>query len=204
MLVSKEVLESVRKNLSFYNLDELIEISEIDHIQKKVFRKIAYNCLYWLDLDEIPLIFVQNPRGIILISRKLFEKIEINSILNCRVIVSDDPSLLFFAIAEFLCNEEIIPRIHSSAIVHPGADLGNNIYVGPGAVIDLCEIGDNCIIHSNCSIGNGVKIGNNSVIHSGAKIGFNVFSFKQNPTGDWMKYQQIAGVSIGNGYFGLS
>jgi len=54
-------------------------------------------------------------------------------------------------------------NIHSSAIVSPKAKLGNNISIGPYAVIyDDVEIGDDC------------KIGPHAVIYDGARIGKNV------------------------------
>lgn len=198
MLVSREVLNSVQKNLNFFNIDEIIDISDIEHVKETKNKRFVDDFLYWMDFENLDLNDLKQKRGVLLVNRKQINKVVNLKLFTSRIIVAEDPGILFFAIAEFFLNYEIIPKIHPSAVINPSAVLGNNIYIGPGAEIDACEIGDNCIIHSHCSIGDRTKIGNNAVIHSGAKIGFNVFSFKQNPSGNWIKYQQIAGVKIGN------
>jgi UDP-3-O-[3-hydroxymyristoyl] glucosamine N-acyltransferase len=173
MLVSQEVLKSVSKKVSFHNLDETIEITDIEHVQNKSGRRFKNQCLYWLDLNDIPDNYINKPKGVLLVGKKQFQKIGKRKTGDAGLIVTDDPALLFFSVAEFLCNDEIVSSIHSTATVHPEAIIGNNVYIGAGAVVDSCTIGDNCILHSNSSLGKNVKIGNNTVIHSGANIGFN-------------------------------
>lgn len=54
-------------------------------------------------------------------------------------------------------------EIHSTAIVDPKAELGEDVKVGPFA-----------IIHENTIIGDGTSIGPHAVIYPGARIGKNV------------------------------
>ncbi len=62
-------------------------------------------------------------------------------------------------------------NIHPTAIVSSNAKLGNNIEIGPYAVIqDDVEIGDDCIIGPHVGIYNGARIGNRVKIFQGASI----------------------------------
>jgi len=62
-------------------------------------------------------------------------------------------------------------EIHSTAIVHPKAKLGDNIEVGPFTVIEEdVEIGDGTKIGSHAGIYNGARIGKNVKIFQGASI----------------------------------
>lgn len=61
--------------------------------------------------------------------------------------------------------------IDKMAIVSPGAQLGDNVCVGPFTIIeDDVVIGDGCRIAGNALISNGARLGNNCVIHHGAVI----------------------------------
>lgn len=61
--------------------------------------------------------------------------------------------------------------IHQLAIVHPDARIGENVEIGPFAVIEGdVEIGDNTVIMNNATIMNGARIGKNCRIFPGAVI----------------------------------
>ncbi len=66
----------------------------------------------------------------------------------------------------------MLTEIHDTAIVHPGARLGENVSIGPYSVIgEHVEIGDNCTIGSSILLdGNTVMGADNRVFH-GASIG---------------------------------
>jgi UDP-N-acetylglucosamine acyltransferase len=62
--------------------------------------------------------------------------------------------------------------IDAKAIVHPKAQLGKNVSVGPNAIIgEHVQIGDNCEIRANAVITGHTNIGNNNQIGYGAIIG---------------------------------
>lgn len=62
--------------------------------------------------------------------------------------------------------------IHSTAIVHTGAELGNNVTIGPYAVIDdQVRIGDNTVIGPHVSIYRFTTIGRECFIHANAVLG---------------------------------
>jgi UDP-N-acetylglucosamine acyltransferase len=62
-------------------------------------------------------------------------------------------------------------RIHPTAIVHDGAELGADVEIGPFAIIgENCRLGDGCVIAAratlerNVILGAGVKVGIGSVL----------------------------------------
>jgi len=59
----------------------------------------------------------------------------------------------------------------SLAVIHPEANIGYNVSIGPFAIIEKdVIIGDNCCIHPHAVIYNGARIGTNCEIFPGAVI----------------------------------
>lgn len=103
--------------------------------------------------------------------------------------------------------------IAASAVVHPDADLEDEVTVDPLAVIGPdAEIGSGTIVGSGAVIGPGVRIGrdcnigagttihhamigNNVLIHPGCHIGQDGFGFLPGPRG-WTKVPQTGRVII--------
>ncbi|WP_341529127.1 UDP-3-O-(3-hydroxymyristoyl)glucosamine N-acyltransferase [Nostoc sp. UHCC 0302] len=124
-------------------------------------------------------------------------------------IVTPDPRLLFAkAIAIFYQPYRPAPEIHPTAVIHPTAKVGKDVYIGPHAVIQQrTEIGDGVIIHpnvviypdvkigdrttlhANCTIHERTRIGADCMIHSGTVIGAEGFGFVPTRTG-WFKMEQ--------------
>ncbi|MEG3925388.1 MULTISPECIES: UDP-3-O-(3-hydroxymyristoyl)glucosamine N-acyltransferase [unclassified Microcoleus] len=141
---------------------------------------------------------------------------------NIAWIAAADPRLLFAeTIAIFYQPFRPASEIHSSAVVHPSAEIGENVYIGPNVVIqakvkigsNVClhpnvviypdaEIGEGTVLHANCVIHERTRIGANCVIHSGAAIGSEGFGFVPTATG-WVKMEQSGctvleeGVEVG-------
>lgn len=74
------------------------------------------------------------------------------------------------------------PQIHASAIIDPGAKIGNGsriwhfVHIMPTAVIgENCVIGQNAFIDNRVIIGNGVKIQNNVSVYNGVTLEDQVF-----------------------------
>jgi len=63
-------------------------------------------------------------------------------------------------------------NIHPTAHIAPGAKLGQNVRVGPFAVIEeRVEIGDDCQIAAHALILNGVRMGQDNIVHPTAVLG---------------------------------
>jgi len=106
--------------------------------------------------------------------------------------------------------------IHSTAVIAADTVLGENVSIGPHAVIGTAaeiaagciieagtsigprvRLGRNCHLHASVSIYAGVTIGDRAIIHSGAVIGADGFGFAM--AGErWEKFPQIGRVEIGN------
>jgi UDP-N-acetylglucosamine acyltransferase len=62
--------------------------------------------------------------------------------------------------------------LHPTAVIHPAAQLGANVTIGPYVVIDgPAQIGDGCTIHAHAVISGHVVLGKENVIGHGAIIG---------------------------------
>lgn len=62
--------------------------------------------------------------------------------------------------------------IHPTASIHPDAQLGTDVDIGPYAVIEgPARIGDRCVIQAHAVIGGHVVMGENNLIGYGAIIG---------------------------------
>jgi UDP-3-O-[3-hydroxymyristoyl] glucosamine N-acyltransferase len=129
-------------------------------------------------------------------------------------IATSQPRLIFAkAIALFYQPFRPTPGIHPTAVIDPSVALGKDVYIGAhvaierGVTIDsgACiypnvviypevEIGNNTVLHANCTIHERSKIGANCVIHSGAVIGAEGFGFVPTSQG-WFKMEQ-SGYSV--------
>lgn len=105
--------------------------------------------------------------------------------------------------------------IDKQVSIHETAKLGDNIYVGPFAVImqgakignnvqihaqvyvgPNVTIGDNTIIYPGVKIYENTKIGSNVIIHAGSVIGSDGFGFAPRNQQDYLKIPQIGNVVI--------
>jgi len=57
-------------------------------------------------------------------------------------------------------------QIHSSAIVDPGAELGDDIEIGPYCVINAgVKLGDGCVLKSHVTIDGPTEIGKGNTFY---------------------------------------
>lgn len=132
----------------------------------------------------------------------------------CRIEVKN-PKLAFAQIAEVLHPpKKRAPEIHSSAVIAPGAQIGQDVFIGAfvcvgegssigdrtqiraGAKIgDGVAIGDECVIHPNVFIEDGMTIGNRVILHAGVVIGTDGFGYVRGDMG-YHKFPQIGTVVI--------
>ena len=108
------------------------------------------------------------------------------------------PRLVLKKLLELFLEKKYFPLlgIHPMAVVDPSAKLGKscsvgaNVFIGPNCTIDEntvinsnsyiganVVIGKNCLIYPNCTILDNSKIGNNVILHSGAVIGSDGYSY---------------------------
>lgn len=125
------------------------------------------------------------------------------------------PKLAFARSAELLVEARPVARgIHPTAVMGAGVRLGENVAIGPYAVIeDEVEIGAGSEIGAHCFLGRSARLGercrlyprvtlyaearlgNRVVIHSGTVIGSDGFGYVRAPEKQW-KFPQVGGVEI--------
>ncbi len=153
------------------------------------------------EAKEGDLTFLANPKYLPLASRTQATAVLVDKsvvIKGKAVIQTENPSLAFVDVAA-LFKDAVAPRIegiHPSAVIAPGAVLGEGVAIGPQAVIDEgarigngtmilagvyvgreSVVGENCLIYPNVTIREKVTIGNNVIIHSGSVIGSDGFGY---------------------------
>lgn len=119
------------------------------------------------------------------------------SVENIATIEVEKPRLAMMKLLHmFQIPVDTVEGIHETALVHPEAELGENVSAGPNVIIGRgsvignntkfvanvyvgkgVEIGKNCLFYPGVNIGDFSKIGNDVIIHHGASIGADGFSF---------------------------
>jgi UDP-3-O-[3-hydroxymyristoyl] glucosamine N-acyltransferase len=62
--------------------------------------------------------------------------------------------------------------IHEHAFVDSTADIGADVHIGAGVVVQAgARIGDGAILHARCHVGLNAVVGESAVLHSGAVLG---------------------------------
>jgi UDP-3-O-[3-hydroxymyristoyl] glucosamine N-acyltransferase len=112
--------------------------------------------------------------------------------------------------------EYALPATIGGPLVHPTAEIGDGVTIGPGAVVGReAKIGDGTtiaagavvgyrvFIGANCFVGPGASVthalvGNGVTLHAGSRVGQDGFGYVMSPKGHF-KIPQIGRVIIGDG-----
>ncbi|SRR5579875_276278 len=147
--------------------------------------------------------------GAVIVPSELADQIE------APVLISSNPYADFARAMElFFPTRRPSAGIHPTAIIEPGATIGEGSWVGPYCVIGAqsrigrnaviyphvtiyagARIGDDFLCHSNVTIRDNVEIGNRVTIHNGAVIGSEGFGFVERD-GELVKIPQKGRVVI--------
>ncbi len=126
-----------------------------------------------------------------------------------------NPKLSFLVIYnKFKTREARNAFVHPTAVVSTSANIGNNVWIGPGVVVeDNVTIGDHAIVESNSVAKKGsnigafshiypnvtlyenTKLGKNVTLHAGAVIGSDGFGYVKD-SGTIYKFPQLGSVII--------
>jgi len=133
------------------------------------------------------------------------------------LLIAAQPRLAFARASKLLCPaRERKPGIHLSAIVHPSAQLANDVTVeervvisedahigertriGAGSVIGArATVGCDCNLYPNVTVYPGVRIGDRVIVHSGAVLGGDGFGYvRDQTTGSYEKFPQVGRLEI--------
>ncbi|MGQ9487182.1 MAG: UDP-3-O-(3-hydroxymyristoyl)glucosamine N-acyltransferase [Armatimonadota bacterium] len=129
----------------------------------------------------------------------------------------DSPRLAFLKVLQIFAPQPQHPEgIDLNAVISPDADLGDDVAIGAGCVIEagarvgrgsvlypLCyigrdvQVGEECVLYPNVTLMHGVKLGNRVIVHSGTVIGADGFGYVT-VEGVHHKVPHIGGVEIGD------
>jgi UDP-3-O-[3-hydroxymyristoyl] glucosamine N-acyltransferase len=131
--------------------------------------------------------------------------------------VSDPRQALILALRLFFPTALPLSGIDRRAIVESDAQLGVDVYAGPGSYVgSSASIGARCVIHPNSYIGArailgddceifpqvslypGTILGNRVRVHSGTVIGSDGFGYARDASGNYRKIPQVGRVEIGD------
>jgi len=181
-----------------YTLQELAE-----RLQGKVLGDGAVTIHGIAGLEEAragDITFLANPRY-----RPLVSQTQASALIASReepsfggpILQVQDPYLAFAMLLEaFYPPPEHAPGVHTTAVIHPDARMGEGVCIEPSAVIasgallgdrvwigacavvgEGSQIGNDTRIHSNVTIYPGTQIGERVIIHAGAVIGSDGFGY---------------------------
>ena len=134
-------------------------------------------------------------------------------------LIHENPSLAFQKLVELLYDlhkpRTSFQGIHPTAVIHDSVKLGENVSIGPKAVIDQevfigdntyisagcyigarTTIGNDCYLHPNVTIREECFLGNRIIIQPGAVIGACGFGYITDKTGKHIKLNQLGNVTI--------
>lgn len=110
-----------------------------------------------------------------------------------------EPRSVFAEIVSRFNPETHETGISNKAIISPSAEIGANVYVGPGTVIgDHCKIGDGTIIDANVTFYHHTTVGKNCHISSGAVIGADGHGYVLDENKKYQKIRHMGNVVIGD------
>lgn len=133
-------------------------------------------------------------------------------------IETEDPRLALVALLEF-CEKQQKKEycgVDRSAVVSPEATLGNNVYIGPGCVVQRASLGDGVVLEANVFVGDGTSIGDRTriepgvvlyrditigkdcILHANAVVGCDGFGFVPDAQLGMRRIPQIGTVQIGD------
>jgi UDP-3-O-[3-hydroxymyristoyl] glucosamine N-acyltransferase len=128
-----------------------------------------------------------------------------------RLLPVADPRYAFALAARFLRSREsgaeesggsisrgAAPRIHPTAVLGKGVQLGRRTSIGPYAVLgDGVALGDDCEILAHVTIYAGTVVGDRVLVQAGAVLGATGFGYARNAaTGEYLAFPQQGTLTI--------
>jgi UDP-3-O-[3-hydroxymyristoyl] glucosamine N-acyltransferase len=121
---------------------------------------------------------------------------------NSFLVLDTDPQAIYYSILNELFAQNSTGVLSSTAIIHPGAEIGKNVQIDHFCVIGECRIGDDSIIGSHTVIHDKSLIGRGTTIETHSAIGTPGVAWVWNAeeTGKIVS-PQLGGVIIGDNCF---
>jgi UDP-3-O-[3-hydroxymyristoyl] glucosamine N-acyltransferase len=191
MIKTKEIID-------FLGNDVISVFGSIEHSQIEYLRAPEYT-LDWINSSrDDKQTIAENTKAKVIIADGDVDYLAKMKSRNMVLIKVKNPKLAIAKIANEFFVVKIEPKIAQSAIVHPEAKIGKNVFIGSNASIGKCKIGDDVAIFPNSVINDNVEIGNHVIIQSGAIIGTDGLGCERQGDGTLVKFPHFGGISISN------
>lgn len=111
--------------------------------------------------------------------------------------------------------QPVVPSVHPTAVIDPSAsvselaEIGANVVVGKGCVIedeariypnsviyDGARIGRGSVVHSGVAVRENCEVGENCIIHNNSTIGCDGFGYAKTEERTWLKIPQVGRVVL--------
>lgn len=116
---------------------------------------------------------------------------------DCNYIIVKNPRSVFREVLEKFFKPKKKIGISISAIIHPSATLGKDVYIGEYVIIEEdCSIGDDVSIAHHTVIMHGTVIKNNVTIGSNNTIGGVGFGYDKDPEGTYQLIPHLGNVQL--------
>jgi UDP-3-O-[3-hydroxymyristoyl] glucosamine N-acyltransferase len=125
-----------------------------------------------------------------------------------RLLPVAEPRYAFAVAARYLRSREeasaeapnSAPRIHPTAVLGEGVQLGRGATIGPHSVLgNGVVLGDDCTILANVTIHSGTVLGDRVLVQAGAVLGSTGFGYARNTaTGEYIAFPQQGTLAIEN------
>lgn len=123
---------------------------------------------------------------------------DIHPIVGKTLLFVRRPKSCLAEIGNFFFVKSISPGIHPTAIIHPEANIGKNVSIGPYCVIGKATIGDYTVMESHVQVSDFVIMGHDCFVKSGAVLGDAGFGFETDEEGTRFRFPQIGQLVIGD------
>jgi len=141
-------------------------------------------------------VYDEKPVGAVYIISCYKKKYDMNA---NTYIISKNPRLDFAKVVKNFFYKEKSPGIAHTAVIDPGAMIGENCYIGHHCYIgENVTIGSNTMIHANVTILGDTSIGDNCRVCSGVRIGEDGLGCIKDENNNLFDFPHLGGVLIGD------
>ena len=114
------------------------------------------------------------------------------------MLLVSNPRLAFIRVMNAFFAPEKPVGIHPTAVIHPEAELGERVYIGPFCYIGKASIGADTVIDGHAYIYDGVRVGKRCVVQANAVVGSKGFGLERNEVGAFEALPHLGGVDVGD------